>query len=54
MAFHSSMNTNLDQLVEGAKNTLEGNWIGNFTIPAATLYPHQWVDEFNIWVFTGD
>ncbi|MGA7369095.1 MAG: hypothetical protein WBX01_08195 [Nitrososphaeraceae archaeon] len=36
------MSINLDQLVEGAKNTLDGNWVGDFTIPSATLYPHQW------------
>jgi hypothetical protein len=24
------------------RKTLEGNWNGNFTIPASTLYPHQW------------
>jgi hypothetical protein len=37
--------TNQDQdqqLLEDAEKTLEGNWTGNFTIPAATLYPHQW------------
>jgi hypothetical protein len=33
---------NLDRVLEDAKKTLEGNWTGNFTIPAATLYPHQW------------
>jgi len=33
---------NLDRLLEDAKKVLEGNWNGNFTIPAATLYPHQW------------
>ncbi len=36
------MITNLDQLVKAAKSVLEGNWIGDYTIPAATLYPHQW------------
>ncbi|HYA81900.1 MAG TPA: trehalase family glycosidase [Candidatus Bathyarchaeia archaeon] len=35
-------NMNLDRLLEDAKKVLEGNWNGNFTIPAATLYPHQW------------
>jgi glycogen debranching enzyme len=30
------------QLLKDAKDTLEGNWTGKFTIPAATLYPHQW------------
>src|SRR5437764_13301683 len=34
---------NQDQkLLEDARKTLEGNWTGNFTFPAATLYPHQW------------
>ncbi len=33
---------NLDQVLEDAEKVLEGNWNGNFTIPAATLYPHQW------------
>jgi len=32
----------LKELFEGAKHVLEGNWNGNFTIPSATLYPHQW------------
>lgn len=32
----------LKELYEGAKNVLEGNWNGKFTIPSATLYPHQW------------
>ena len=32
----------LDQLFESAKNVLQGNWNGNFTIPSPTLYPHQW------------
>ncbi len=38
------MNKILDrsQLFEDAKKTLEGNWTGSFTIPASTLYPHQW------------
>jgi len=35
-------NINLDDLLEDAKKTLEGNWNGKFTIPSATLYPHQW------------
>ena len=35
-------NINLDRVLEDAKKVLEGNWTGNFTIPAATLYPHQW------------
>jgi glycogen debranching enzyme len=33
---------NLDRVLEDAKKVLEGNWRGKFTIPAATLYPHQW------------
>lgn len=33
---------NLDRVLEDAKKVLEANWRGNFTIPAATLYPHQW------------
>lgn len=36
------MTPNLDQLLVDAEKTLEGNWVGDFTIPAATLYPHQW------------
>jgi Glycosyl hydrolase family 63 C-terminal domain len=32
----------VDELFESAKNTLEGNWNGSFTIPSPTLYPHQW------------
>jgi hypothetical protein len=36
------MDMNLDELLYDAKKTLEGNWKGNFTIPAPTLYPHQW------------
>lgn len=36
------MSTNLNKLLEDSKTTLEGNWEGNFTIPSATLYPHQW------------
>ena len=36
------MNINLNQLLEDAKKTLEGNWNGNFTMPSPTLYPHQW------------
>jgi glycogen debranching enzyme len=30
------------ELLESAKKVLDGNWNGNFTIPSATLYPHQW------------
>jgi hypothetical protein len=33
---------NLDRVLGDARKVLEGNWTGNFTIPAATLYPHQW------------
>src|SRR5215207_182103 len=36
------MTADLNQLLDDAEKTLEGNWIGNLTIPAATLYPHQW------------
>jgi glycogen debranching enzyme len=36
------ININLNDLLEDAKKTLEGNWNGKFTIPSATLYPHQW------------
>jgi glycogen debranching enzyme len=32
----------LEELFEGAKKVLEGNWTGKFTIPSATLYPHMW------------
>jgi len=31
-----------EELIEGAKRVLEGNWNGKFTIPSATLYPHMW------------
>jgi len=37
-----NINLNLNDLLEDAKKTLEGNWNGKFTIPSATLYPHQW------------
>ena len=30
------------ELVEAAKKVLDDNWTGKFTIPSATLYPHQW------------
>jgi hypothetical protein len=36
------MTPNLNHLLDDAQKTLEGNWIGEYTIPAATLYPHQW------------
>ena len=29
-------------LIEKAKDVLQKNWTGKFTIPAAKLYPHQW------------
>ena len=32
----------LDRLLEDAKNVLDKNWNGNFTIPSPKLYPHQW------------
>lgn len=32
----------VEDLLEGAKKVLEGNWNGKFTIPSSTLYPHQW------------
>ena len=32
----------LDRLVNDAKKILDKNWNGRFTIPSATLYPHQW------------
>ncbi|MFQ5693539.1 MAG: amylo-alpha-1,6-glucosidase [Nitrospinota bacterium] len=32
----------LRELVERAKAVLEKNWTGNYTIPSASLYPHQW------------
>ncbi|HZD36057.1 MAG TPA: hypothetical protein VE130_12705 [Nitrososphaeraceae archaeon] len=32
----------LEELFEGAKKVLEGNWNGKFTIPSPTLYPHLW------------
>ena len=32
----------LEEIFEGAKKVLEGNWNGKFTIPSATLYPHMW------------
>jgi hypothetical protein len=30
------------ELIESARKVLDGNWNGKFTIPFATLYPHQW------------
>ena len=32
----------IPQLIESARKVLDGNWNGKFTIPSATLYPHQW------------
>lgn len=32
----------MDSLVDKAKKVLDDNWTGNFTVPAQTLYPHQW------------
>jgi hypothetical protein len=36
------MTLDLSRVLTDAKKTLEGNWTGQFTMPAATLYPHQW------------
>jgi len=30
------------ELIESARKVLDGNWNGKYTIPSATLYPHQW------------
>jgi hypothetical protein len=30
------------ELIESARKVLDGNWNGKFTLPSATLYPHQW------------
>jgi hypothetical protein len=30
------------ELIESTRKVLDGNWNGKFTIPFATLYPHQW------------
>ena len=30
------------ELIESARRVLDSNWNGKFTIPSATLYPHQW------------
>ena len=32
----------VDKILENAKQILEKNWNGRFTIPSPTLYPHQW------------
>ena len=37
-----SCSLELEDLYEGAKKVLEGNWNGKFTIPSPTLYPHLW------------
>ncbi|RMF30018.1 MAG: hypothetical protein D6752_04895 [Candidatus Nitrosothermus koennekii] len=29
-------------LIEKAKDILDNNWNGMYTIPSKTLYPHQW------------
>lgn len=42
-------NMNLDRVLEDAKKTLEGNWTGNFTIPAATTTPVCWAFISRIW-----
>lgn len=31
-----------EKLLHKCEHVLDRNWNGNFTIPAATLYPHQW------------
>jgi len=32
----------VDKILENAKQILEKNWNGRFTIPSPTLYLHQW------------
>jgi hypothetical protein len=32
----------VDKILENAKQILDKNWNGRFTIPSPTLYPHQW------------
>jgi len=32
----------LDRLSDGAREVLDGSWIGASTLPSRTLYPHQW------------
>jgi len=34
--------TNLKELLHKCEEVLDNNWNGSFTIPSATLYPHQW------------
>jgi glycogen debranching enzyme len=29
-------------LIKSAKETLDNNWMGDFTVPAHGMYPHQW------------
>lgn len=31
-----------EQLIAGARRVLDANWRGRYTIPSASLYPHQW------------
>lgn len=33
---------NIEKLLHNCESVLENNWKDNFTIPATTLYPHQW------------
>jgi hypothetical protein len=37
-----STRLDLEKLLQEAKNVLDRNWTGNFTIPSLVLYPHQW------------
>src|SRR5699024_9988056 len=39
MADNSQENSSL---LESAKDVLENNWQGSFTLPAHGMYPHQW------------
>jgi hypothetical protein len=34
--------TDLKELLHKCEEVLDNNWNGSFTIPSATLYPHQW------------
>ena len=34
--------TDLKKLLQKCEEVLDKNWNGSFTIPSATLYPHQW------------
>lgn len=36
------MTTDLKKLLQKCEEVLDQNWTGSFTIPSATLYPHQW------------